>query len=140
MPILYAAAMGATGVGALVFGRLFDRIGFAVLIPAILIAAVSPPLVFLGGETLAIIGALCWGIALGIETSALNAGVARLVPDSARANAFGVFSAVFGICWFAGSSLMGALYDISFPLLVGVSVVAELAALIPLFVVLKAQK
>jgi len=140
VPILYAAAMGATGVGALVFGRLFDRIGFAVLIPAILIAAVSPPLVFLGGETLAIIGALCWGIALGIETSALNAGVARLVPHSARANAFGVFSAVFGICWFAGSSLMGALYDISFPLLVGVSVVAELAALIPLFVVLKAQK
>ena len=140
VPILYAAAMGATGVGALVFGRLFDRIGFAVLIPAILIAAVAPPLVFLGGETLAIIGALCWGVALGVETSALNAGVARLVPDSARANAFGVFSAVFGICWFAGSALLGALYDISFPLLVGVSVVAELAALIPLFVVLKAEK
>jgi uncharacterized membrane protein len=62
------------------------------------------------------------------------------VPDSARANAFGIFSAVFGICWFAGSALLGALYDVSFPLLVGVSVAAELAALMPLFVVLKASK
>ncbi len=140
VPILYAAAMGATGVGALVFGRLFDRIGFAVLVPAIVIAAVTPPLVFLGGETLAIVGTLCWGVALGVETSALNAGIARLVPDSARANAFGVFSAVFGICWFAGSALLGALYDISLPLLIGVSMVAELTALIPLFVVLKAEK
>lgn len=140
VPVLYAAAMGATGVGALVFGRLFDRIGFVVLVPAILIAAIAPPLVFLGGETAAIIGTLCWGVALGVETSALNAGVARLVSDSARANAFGIFSAVFGICWFAGSAVLGALYDISFPLLVGVSVVAELAALIPLFAVLNARK
>jgi uncharacterized membrane protein len=132
VPVLYAGAMGATGLGALVFGRLFDRIGFAVLVPAILIAAVTPPLVFLGGETAAIVGALCWGVALGVETSALNAGVARLVADSARANAFGIFSAVFGICWFAGSALLGVLYDISIPLLVAVSIVAELAAIIPL--------
>jgi predicted MFS family arabinose efflux permease len=140
VPVLYAVAMGATGVGALVFGRLFDRIGFRVLVPAILIAAVTPPLVFLGGQTDAIIGTLCWGVALGVETSALNAGVARLVSDSARANAFGIFSAAFGIAWFVGSAALGALYDISFPALVGVSMAAELLALLPLFFVLKAQK
>ena len=84
-------------------------------------------------------GALCWGIALGMENSSLNAGVAKLVSDEARANAFGIFSAVFGIAWFAGSALLGAMYDISFTLLVGVSVAAELAALIPLFVLLKAR-
>lgn len=140
VPVLYAAAMGATGAGALVFGRLFDKIGFSVLIPAILIAAVTPPLVFFGGEVEAIIGTLCWGVALGVETSALNAGVARLVSDSARANAFGIFSAIFGIAWFAGSAALGALYDISFTALVGVSMAAELLALLPLFFVLKAQK
>ena len=140
VPVLYAVAMGATGVGALIFGRLFDKIGFAVLIPAILIAAVTPPLVFFGGETEAIIGTLCWGVALGVETSALTAGVARLVPDSARANAFGIFSAIFGIAWFAGSAALGALYDISFTALVAVSVIAELLALFPLFVLLKARK
>jgi predicted MFS family arabinose efflux permease len=140
IPALYAVAMGATGVGALVFGRLFDTIGFRVLIPAILISAITPPLVFLGGQIDAAIGTLCWGVALGVETSALNAGVARLVPDSARANAFGIFSAVFGIAWFVGSAALGALYDISFTALVGVSVVAELLALLPLFILLKSRK
>ena len=35
------------------------------------------------------------------------------------------------IAWFLGRALLGALYDISIPLLVAVSVVTELAALIP---------
>ncbi|MEI9930690.1 MAG: MFS transporter [Rhizomicrobium sp.] len=140
VPVLYAVAMGATGIGALVFGRLFDRIGFATLIPAILIAAISAPLVFLGGTVEAIIGVICWGLALGMENSSLSAGVARLVPDEARANAFGIFSAIFGVGWFAGSAVLGALYDISFTALAGVSVAAELLALLPLFVILKARK
>jgi MFS family permease len=139
VPVLYAGAMGATGIGALVFGRLFDRIGFSVLIPAILIAAIAAPLVFLGGTWAAIAGALCWGVALGVETSALNAGIARLVADHARANAFGIFSAIFGIAWFAGSALLGALYDVSLPLLVAVSVAAELMALIPLALMLRGR-
>ena len=139
IPVLYAFAMGATGIGALAFGRLFDRIGFVVLIPAIMIAMLTPILVFLGGAWLGIAGAICWGVALGVETSALNAGVARLVGDSARANAFGIFSAIFGIAWFAGSATLGALYDISLPALVGVSAAAELLALLPLALLLKAR-
>ena len=38
---------------------------------------------------------------------------------------------MFGIAWFLDSALLGALYDISIPLLVAVSVITELAALIP---------
>ena len=140
VPVLYAGAMGATGIGALAFGRLFDRIGFVVLLPAILIAAAAAPLVFLGSTWFAIAGAICWGVALGVETSALNAGVARLVSDRGRASAFGIFSAVFGIAWFAGSAALGALYDVSLTALVGVSVAAELLALLPLVLVLRAQK
>jgi predicted MFS family arabinose efflux permease len=140
VPVLYAGAMGATGIGALVFGRLFDRIGFTVLVPAILIAAAAPPLVFLGGTGAGIAGAICWGVALGVETSALNAGVAKLVSDRGRANAFGIFSAVFGIAWFAGSAALGALYDVSLPALVGVSVAAELTALVPLFLMRRSVK
>ncbi len=140
IPVLYAGAMGATGVGALIFGRLFDKYGFATLIPAILLAALAAPLAFLGGTSAAVLGALCWGVALGMENSSLNAGVAKLVPDEIRANAFGIFSAIFGIAWFAGSAALGALYDISLPALVGVSVTAEMLALLPLFVLLKARK
>ncbi|MBV9990105.1 MAG: MFS transporter [Alphaproteobacteria bacterium] len=137
VPVLYAGAMGAAGAAALIFGRLFDRIGFVIIVPAILIAAVSAPLAFLGNETLAIVGAICWGAALGVETSALNAGVAKFVPDRARANAFGIFSAVFGIAWFAGSAAMGALYDVSATALVAVSIAAETVALVPLVLLIR---
>ncbi|MFL5238789.1 MAG: MFS transporter [Rhizomicrobium sp.] len=131
VPLLYAAAMAASGAGALALGRLFDRRGFIALLPGILVAALAAPLAFLGGSTAAIVGAVCWGAALGVENSVLTAGVAHLVPEHSRARAYGIFSAVFGIAWFLGSALLGALYDISIPLLVAVSVAAELAALIP---------
>ena len=48
IPILYSVAMGTSGLGALVSGWLFDRIGFAILPPAVLIAAGVTPLVFFG--------------------------------------------------------------------------------------------
>jgi len=140
VPILYAAAMAASGLGALVFGRLFDARGFAALVPVFLLPAAIAPLVFLGGHWAAIIGSCLWGLALGFENSVMTAGVAQLVPDHARARAFGLFSAIFGIAWFLGSALMGALYDYSFALLAGVSVAAELVAIIPLLIMLREAK
>jgi MFS family permease len=139
IPVVYALAMGGSGAGALAMGRFFDRYGFIVLMPAILIAAAVAPLAFLGSGWVAMAGGVLWGIVLGAENSVLAAGVAHLVPDRARAGAYGIFSAVFGIAWFAGSALLGALYDISFSLLVGLSVLAELAALVPLYAVIKAR-
>jgi len=140
IPILYSVAMGTSGLGALVFGLLFDRYGFKILPPAILCAAAATPLAFLGGHDLAIAGAALWGVALGAQNSVLTAGVALLVPESIRARAFGTFSAIFGIAWFAGSALMGALYDVSLHALVAAAVIAELAALIPFALALRASK
>lgn len=137
IPVLYAIAMGGSGAGALAMGRAFDSLGFVVLVPAILVAAAVAPLAFLGTGWVAMAGAVLWGVVLGAENSVLTAGVARLVPEQARANAFGIFSAIFGISWFAGSALLGALYDVSLAGLVGVSSVFELAALLPLSWVLK---
>ncbi|HTQ13174.1 MAG TPA: MFS transporter [Rhizomicrobium sp.] len=137
IPILYAVAMGASGAGALVLGRLFDKFGFVSLVPALFVAAIAAPLVFLGGTAAAVAGAVAWGTALGVETSVMNAGVAHLVPEQSRARAYGIFSTVFGVSWFAGSALLGALYDVSFGLLCAVSVVAEAAALIPLVLTMR---
>jgi predicted MFS family arabinose efflux permease len=95
---------------------------------------------FLGGSTAAIVGALCWGFGQGVMNSVLTAGVAHLVPEHSRARAYGIFSAAFGIAWFLGSALLGALYDISIPLLVIVSVIAELAALIPFVMATRLMK
>jgi MFS family permease len=140
IPVLYAIAMGGSGAGALLLGRLFDSRGFGVLVPAILLAAIVTPLAFLGTGAFAIAGAVLWGVVLGMENSVLTAGVAHVVPEQARARAYGIFSAVFGISWFAGSALLGALYDVSFAALAVVSIGAELAALLPLFALLKGRK
>ncbi len=140
IPILYSVAMGTSGLGALVFGLLFDRYGFAILPPAILAAAVTTPLAFLGGHDLAIAGAGLWGLALGAQNSVLSAGVALLVAEQTRARAYGTFSAIFGIAWFAGSALMGTLYDVSLTAMVSVAVFAELAALVPFALAIRKTK
>jgi predicted MFS family arabinose efflux permease len=138
VPIFYAAAMGASGAGSLVFGRWFDKRGLAVLVPGILIGVIIAPLVFMGGYAVALIGTLAWGLSLGIHDAIMNAGIARIVAEHARARAFGIFSAIFGVAWFIGSALEGVLYDRSIVGLVIVASAAELAALIPLSLALRA--
>jgi len=137
IPILYAVAMATSGIGALLFGIAFDKRGFAIFPSAILAAALVTPLAFLGGHDLAIVGAALWGLALGAQNSILTAGVAKIVPEHSRARAYGFFSGIFGISWFAGSALMGLLYDKSLYALVGVSVFAEIAALLPLLMAIR---
>jgi MFS family permease len=140
VPVLYAAAMGISGAGSLVFGRWFDARGLRVLVPGIFIGAVAAPLAFLGGPAIAIAGVLAWGLSGGVNDAIMNAGVARMVPEHARARAYGIFTAIYGIAWFAGSVLMGLLYDVSVPGLVAMSVAAELAALVPLSMSLRAMR
>jgi MFS family permease len=139
IPILYSVAMATSGAGALVFGIGFDRYGFAIFPPAIFAAALTAPLAFLGGHDMAIAGAALWGVALGAQNSLLTAGVATLVPQESRARALGLFSGIYGIAWFLGSAAMGALYDVSLPALVAVSVIAEIAALVPFTLAIRSR-
>jgi len=136
VPIFYAIAMGTSGLGSLIFGTLFDRLGIAVLIPLTLITASFVPLVFLGGFWAALIGCALWGLGMGVHESLIPAAVAAMVPPQRRASAYGIFTAAYGVSWFIGSVLIGVLYDISLPALIAFSVVAELAA-IPFFLCVK---
>lgn len=133
VPIFYAIAMGVSGVGALAFGHLFDRLGLRILIPLTLASAAFAPLVFVGGFGASLLGVALWGLGMGVHESIIPAAVATMVPRARRASAYGLFTAVCGIAWFAGSAVMGILYDIAFPALIAFSVVAELTA-IPLLV------
>ncbi len=137
VPIFYAAAMGASGSGSLLFGRWFDRRGLSVLVPGVLLGAVAAPLMFFGGFALALLGTLAWGLALGVHDAIMNAAIARMVPEHARARAYGIFTASYGVAWFAGSVLMGILYDVSIPALVVAAMAAELLALVPLVLTLR---
>jgi MFS family permease len=133
--LFYALAMGVDAVGALVLGRLFDRIGFATLVLATLISAGFAPLAFLGGFLGAVTGAMLWGIGMSAQESVMRAAVARLIPSERRGTGYGVFHTGYGLAWFAGSALMGWLYDRSVMGLVAFWVLAQLAAL-AVFVVL----
>lgn len=136
IPIFYAVAMGTSGLGSLVFGRLFDRKGIAVLIPLTLITTLFVPLVFLGGFWAAFAGSALWGLGMGVHESIIPAAVASMVPTQRRASAYGIFTAAYGVAWFLGSAVIGLCYDISLPLVVVFSLVAEIAA-VPFFFLLK---
>lgn len=132
VPVFYAIAMGVSGAGSLLFGKLFDRHGIAVLIPLTIVSAAFAPLVFLGGFGMALAGAALWGLGMGVHESIIPAAVALMVPAARRASAFGLFTALYGVAWFAGSAVIGALYDVSVTAVVVLSIALEAAA-IPFF-------
>ena len=133
VPVFYSVAMGVSGIGSLLFGRLFDRVGIWILIPLTVIAAASAPLVFLGGFWLALGGSALWGLGMGVHESIIPAAVATMVPQARRPSAYGIFTAGYGVCWFIGSVIIGRLYDVSVFALIVFSVLAQMVA-IPIFV------
>jgi MFS family permease len=140
LPVLYAGAMGMDALAALAFGTLFDRFGLSVLAWSAAVSACFAPLVFLTTSGWALVGgAACWAVGMGAQDSIFKAAIAQLVPKSQRGRAYGVFFALFGLAWWAGSALMGFLYERSLLGLVAFSVLTQLAAA-PIFLVLGRQK
>ncbi len=136
IPILYAIAMGVSGVGSLAFGRMFDRFGIGVLIPLTIISAPFAPLVFLGGFWTAVVGAALWGLGMGVHESIVPAAVAGLVPPQRRPSAYGIFTGGYGVAWFLGSTIVGVLYDRSVTAVVAFCLVVQLAA-VPLLLAVR---
>jgi predicted MFS family arabinose efflux permease len=134
IPIFYAVAMGISGAGSLIFGKLFDRRGLMILLPVTFVVAAYAPLVFFGGQWLALAGIVLWGLGTGIHESVMSAAIAKMVPPARRARAYGLFTAIFGISWFAGSIVLGALYDRSRVATVVVATAIQLCALLPLLI------
>lgn len=128
VPIFYAVAMGTDAVAALVFGRLFDRAGISVLAVASLLCSLFAPMVFLGGFWTALGGMALWGVGMGAQESVMRAAVARMVPPDKRGSSYGIFNAWYGLAWFAGSALLGVLYDVSLRWLIVCSVAPQLLA------------
>ena len=136
IPLLYAFAMGVTGLAGLVLGKLFDRHGITVLVLGTLVSMLTLPFGFLGGYPGAIAAAACWGIGLGAQDATLRAGIAQVVSMNKRGTAFGAFNGVYGVMWFLGSAVMGVLYDRSPAFLVAFGVAFQVAGAI-LFLLLR---
>jgi MFS family permease len=132
IPIFYSTGMAASGLGSLVFGRLFDRAGIRILIPLTVGTAFFAPLVFLGGFGLSLAGVALWGIGMGVHESIIPAAVATMVPAEKRPSAYGIFTGTYGVFWFLGSALIGFLYTVSLTGLIAFCMASEICA-IPLF-------
>ena len=130
LSLLYAVAMAVDAFAALFFGWLFDRIGLKALIISTLCSAFFSCFIFMTGNARIIgIGIILWGIGIGAQESIMKAAVSGMVPRSMRSTGFGIFETGFGIAWFLGSWLLGALYDLNPMYLVVVSVASQLLAI-----------
>jgi hypothetical protein len=69
---------------------------------------------------------------MAAQESIMRAALADMIPVERRAYGYGLFSTLFGVFWFAGSALMGFLYDVNVGYLVAFSVACQLIAL-PIF-------
>jgi len=120
LPIAYAAAMAADGLVALAAGHAFDRArrrggtGAAVVALFVALGAAYAPLVLLADASspwLALGGIALWSLARAATESIGKAMIATIVPQGERGRAYGLYYLVWGLAWWAGSVLLGALYD-----------------------------
>lgn len=80
-----------------------------------------------------------WGVGMGAQESIVRAAVAEMVSPNRRGSAYGIFNSAYGLFWFAGSALMGVLYDASLSSLIAFSMVMQFAS-IPLLLLVKRSK
>ena len=140
LSLLYAAAMAVDAFSALLFGWMFDKVGLKALILSTLLSAFFSCFIFLTGSPILIMaGILLWGIGMGAQESIMKAAVSKIIPRSMRSTGFGIFETGFGIAWFLGSWLLGALYDIKPLYLVGISMAAQLLAVVFYIACIKAE-
>jgi len=129
IPVFYSAAMAVGAIAALVFGKLFDKLGMVIVAFVAAISAFFAPCVFLGGFWLSFLGMILWGVGMGAQESVMRAAVAIMVKADRRGSAYGIFNTGYGIFWFLGSALMGILYDKNILALVIFSISIQLAAI-----------
>lgn len=140
IPIYYALAMGLSGIASFLFGHLYDRDGFRILIMVAIVTSFFAPLVFLGDNTFALIGICLWSVGLGTHESLMRAVISTMIPQARRGSGYGIFNAAFGIAWFLGSILMGFLYEKSILAVVMFSMITQFIAVFFLFIVMKKFK
>lgn len=128
IPIVLALSTGTGVVASLILGRLYDRIGIRVVVGAVCLSALFPPLIFLGGFWVALAGMLLWGIGYATQDTLLKALIAGVLPQGRRNFAFGVFYLGYGGGWLAGSVMAGLLYQYSRMGLILFSVSVQLAS------------
>ncbi len=137
IPLLYAGAMLIDAIAALVFGHMYDKNGLKALVISTIISAPFSFFIF-GMKSIPalIFGLILWGIGMGAQESILKAAVTSMVDKKNRATGYGIFECSFGVFWFLGSWLLGTMYEVSIPLMIAISISAQILS-IPFYLQVK---
>jgi len=145
IPLFYALAMAVDAIAALAIGRAYDifkarrnneKAGLITLVVIPLFSLFIPAFVFSTNFSLALAGAIIWGIVMGAHETIMKSAIADLTPLKKRGTGYGIFNSAYGLAIFIGSAIMGLLYEYSVPAVIIISICVEIAA-IPVFFVLK---
>jgi Major Facilitator Superfamily. len=147
IPLFYAIAMGVDGLIALIIGLGYDWMkkrknnekGGLLLLAVIPLFTIAVPLLgFSSSKPFAIAAAIAWGIVMGTHETIMKSAIADITPMKKRGTGYGIFNTAYGLAVFAGSSIMGILYDKSITWTVSLAVAAELIALV-IFIFLRQE-
>ena len=131
LPMLYSLAMLVDSISALIFGFLFDKIGFKTLVLSTLLSMTFPLFIFnFNNSALIIIGICLWGVGMGAQESILKSSVAKLSTKETRSKCFGLFEGIFGLSWFIGSSVLGLIYEASIIAFIIIPIILQICAMI----------
>jgi MFS family permease len=130
IPIMYAVAMGAAALASLASGWVYDRIGLRGLMVLPVLGALIPFWSFSTAVPLVWAGAALWGALMGVHESTMRAAVADLVPRERRGIGYGTFTAIYGLAWLAGATLIGVLYDVSIDTAITFTIAVQAIALL----------
>lgn len=131
LPMLYSLAMLVDSISALIFGFLFDKIGFKTLVLSTLLSMTFPLFIFnFNSSALIIIGICLWGVGMGAQESILKSSVAKLSTKENRSKCFGLFEGIFGLSWFIGSFVLGLIYEASMIAFIIIPIILQICAII----------
>lgn len=131
LPMLYSLAMLVDSISALIFGFLFDKIGFKTLVLSTLLSMTFPLFIFnFNSSALIIIGICLWGVGMGAQESILKSSVAKLSTKETRSKCFGLFEGIFGLSWFIGSFVLGLIYEASMIAFIIIPIILQICAMI----------
>lgn len=116
-PLVMVAMSAAYAATAYPCGRLGDRVGRRGLLAAGMAVLILADLVLAWATTpvRVVLGALLWGVHMGLTQGLLAAMVADAAPASHRGTAFGVFNLACGVATLVASVLAGWLWDLHGP-------------------------
>ena len=137
---LYSGAMIIDAIIAVIIGKVYDIIkkntgnkeaGLLSLVFIPVFSMFVPFLTLSNNTALIVIGFIVYGVILGAHETVMRSAIADLTSFKKRGTAYGIFNAIYGLAFFAGSSLMGILYDnVSVMAICIFTIIAEIFALI----------